>query len=256
MKSSFIEAGFDESKCQYSLFDNSQSNIYEPYSTFNSIRSNTVEPYIIFCHQDVLLNQGQGFGQLVKVLEELDKLDPAWAVAGNAGSNNNYELVFKITDPSSPPKWDGGFPERVHSLDENFLVIKSSANLTCSSDLRGFHFYGTDLCLNAILKGYSCYVIDFHLTHLSRGNLNQGFWDLRTRFQKKWSREFNFCYVQTTCTTIFLSKYSWLQYIFRWSKVTRWFLSNRNLLRTCANGRLRQNLFCFLLKDYVIRFSL
>jgi hypothetical protein len=230
MKSSFIEAGFDKDKCRYSLFDNSNKNIYEPYSTFNAVRFTTVEPYIIFCHQDVLLNQGHGFCQLVKLLEELNKLDGNWAVLGNAGYNNNYEYVLKITDPNCTPIWTGDFPQRVHSLDENFLVIKSSANIACSPELRGFHFYATDLCLNAIVKGYSCYVIDFHLTHLSKGNLNQAFWDVQAMFQRRWNREFDFCYVKTPMRTIFfLSKYRAIRYIFARGRVTQWCLSNRSI---------------------------
>jgi len=235
MKMSFIEAGFDEVRCRYSLFDNSEENIYEPYSTFNAIHSTTIEPYIIFCHQDILLNQGHGFSRLVELLEELDRLDPKWAVLGNAGYNNSYEYILKITDPNCTPNWTGDFPQRVHSLDENFLVVKSSANIGCSLELRGFHFYATDLCLNAILKGYSCYVIDFHLTHLSKGNLNQAFWDVQALFQRRWSREFNFCYVKTPMRTIFfLSKYGALRYIFARGRVTQWYLSNRSI-RAFAN---------------------
>lgn len=230
MKISFIEAGFDENKCRYSLFDNSKGNIHDPYETLNKILLTTIEPYIIFCHQDVLLNQGHGFNQLVKVLEELDKLDPNWAVAGNAGVNNNYEKVFRITEPRGLLIWCGDFPQQVHSLDENFLVIKRYANISCSTELKGFHYYATDLCLNAILKGYSCYVIDFHLTHLSIGNINQAFWDVHAIFFRKWSREFNFCYVKTVLdVTMCLSKYKILQFIGSRNRVMQWFLSHERV---------------------------
>jgi hypothetical protein len=232
MKSSFIEAGFDESKCRYSLFDNSQRNIYEPYNTFNTIKANTIEPYIIFCHQDVLLNQGHGFDQLVKVLDELDKLDSKWAIVGNAGINNNYQAVVKITDGNCTPNWTGNFPQKVHSLDENFLVIKSSATILCSQELKGFHFYGIDLCLNSIKKGYSCYVINFHLTHLSGGNLNETFWELQAKFYKTWSNEFNLCYVKTmTGVIMFFSKYRMLRYLFKRNKLAQFCLSNSRLHR-------------------------
>jgi len=230
MKSSFLEAGFEEERCRYSLFDNSQGNIYEPYSTFNIIRLSTVEPYIIFCHQDVLLNQGDGFDQLVKVIQELNKLDSNWAVLGNAGINNNYEKVARITEPNCLPNWHGDFPERVHSLDENFLLIKSCADIACSKELKGFHFYATDLCLNAIQNKYSCYVIDFHLTHLSGGNLNQDFYECQRIFQRRWSAEFNFCYIKTiTDTVIFLSNYSFLYYIFNRYRTSRFFISYQPL---------------------------
>ena len=229
MKSSFIKAGFDEDRCRYTLFDNSQINTYDPYETISKVRANTVEPYIIFCHQDILINQGDGFDQLVKVLEELEKLDPKWAVVGNAGLSNNYELVAKITDPYTP-NWTGTFPHKVHSLDENFLVIKTAASVRCSHDLDGFHFYATDLCLNAILKGYSCYVINFHITHLSAGNINEAFHEAKTIFYHKWCMKFNFCYIKTTCSGIMLlSKYKILRYLGSRNKVMKLFLNHRYL---------------------------
>ncbi|KAB8330882.1 hypothetical protein SD80_025135 [Scytonema tolypothrichoides VB-61278] len=239
MKASFLKAGFNEEKCRYSLFDNSEGNIYEPYETFNKIQSNTVEPYIIFCHQDVILNQGHGFNQLLTVLQELEKLNPNWAITGNAGINKNYQAVVKITDPNNTPNWSGNFPQQVHSLDENFLVIKTSANILCSKELKGFHFYGIDLCLNAILKGYSCYVINFHLTHLSGGNLSKIFWDSQAIFYKKWCCEFNFCYVKTmTNVTMCLSKYKMLQFIGSRNRVMHWFVSHKRV-HTLVNPRLQ-----------------
>lgn len=232
MKSSFLQAGFDEDRCRYSLFDNSKSNIYDPYETFNKIKLQTSEPYIIFCHQDILLNQGNGFDDLVKVLTELEKLDPTWAVAGNAGINNDYKFVARITDPNDTPNWLKDFPQQVHSLDENFLVIKTAANISCSSDLKGFHFYATDLCLNAIYNGYSCYVIDFHLTHLSGGNKNQVFWDIQKTFYRKWNDKFSFCYVQTvTDVSMCLSKHAVIRAIFSRHKLRKLLLFKLRLNR-------------------------
>lgn len=232
MKSSFIQAGFDEDRCRYSLFDNSESNIYDPYETFNKIKLQTSEPYIIFCHQDILLNQGYGFDDLVKVLTELEKLDPTWAVAGNAGINNDYKGIARITDPNNTPNWCQELPQQVHSLDENFLVIKTAANIFCSSDLKGFHFYGTDLSLNAIYNGYSCYVIDFHLTHLSGGTLSKAFWDVQKMFYQRWSDKFSFCYVQTiTEVNMCLSKYAVIRSIGSRNKVRRLLLHKLGLHR-------------------------
>jgi hypothetical protein len=229
MKYSFLEAGFDESRCRYSVFDNSKSNIYDPYITINDIRVNTEEPYIIFCHQDVLINQGHGFEQLLKVLKELDQLDPKWAVAGNSGFNSKYEHVVKITDPHNTPIWTDGFPQKIYSLDENFIVINAAADVACSSELSWFYFYATDLCLDATLKGYSCYAIDFHLTHLSPGKIVQHFWELQTKFENRWSNEFNFAYIQTPYASMILCKNKLIRYLLSIQKVRRWILSNRHL---------------------------
>jgi hypothetical protein len=229
MKSSFIAGGFDEQRCRYSLFDNSTGNLHDPYVTLNHIQTITPEPYIVFCHQDILLDQGHGLEQLLQVLNELEHRDPEWAIAGNAGLNTHYELVAKINDPSTP-NWIGSLPQQVYSLDENFFVIKASVKIDCSSDLKGFHFYATDLCLNAILQGHSCYVIDFHLTHLSAGNLNLVFDQAKETFYRKWCHKFNFCYIQTTCTQVMiLSRYKLLRYLGSRDRIKNLFLNHSYL---------------------------
>ena len=211
MKISFIEAGFDNNRCRYSLFDNSQGNIYDPYQTLNQIKS---EPYIIFCHQDVLIDRGDDFDRLVTILEKLEKYDPHWAVAGNAGVNSNHKIVAKITDPCNTPKWLGKLPQTVLSLDENFFVIKTNANIFSSNELKGFHFYATDLCFSAIVNKQNCYVIDFHITHLSGGTASADFWKVQSDFYQKWCQDFVLFYVKTTMgVEMCLSKYKILRYI-------------------------------------------
>ena len=230
MKSSFLKAGFDEKQCRYSVFDNFKKNVFDPYETFNCIQQTTTEPYIIFCHQDLLLDQGEGFDHLVQCLEHLEKIDPSWAIAGNAGTNSHYELVARIADPNNTENWKGQFPQKVHSLDENFLVIKTAAGIQASSSLKGFHFYATDLCLNAILKRHSSYVIDFHLTHLSGGSLNQSFWETQKLFYERWQSQFWFTYIKTvTGVTMCFSKSSAVRKWGTRSETTKWFFSRKYL---------------------------
>ncbi len=225
MKSSFISVGFDPEKCRYSLFDNSEANKFDPYQTFNTIKSTTVEPYIIFCHQDVRMDRGDGIEHLLKLIDELNASDDRWAIAGNAGINNRYQAVVRITDPNNTINWGGEFPQSVHSLDENFLVIKTATAISSSTDLSGFHFYATDLCLNAISKQHTCYVINFHLTHLSGGNLGSAFLQAQERFNEKWCNKFLFCYVRTiTCVTMCFSKSKILRTIGAQQKFQDWYL--------------------------------
>jgi hypothetical protein len=214
MKASFIASGFSLESCRYSLFNNSEGNQFDPYQTFNVIKSSTIESYIILCHQDVLIDRGDNFEHLVDLLEELDKYDPKWAIAGNAGINSNYEIVANITDPCNTPKWIGKLPHPVYSLDENFLVIKTTANISTSKELKGFHFYGTDLCLSALTNKQTCYVIDFHLTHLSGGTPSTDFWKVQSEFYQKWCQHFTLFFVKTTMgVEMCLSKYKLLKYI-------------------------------------------
>jgi hypothetical protein len=197
MKASFLSAGFNEDLCTYTVYDNSVTNKFDPYQTFNSIRNEYEEPYIILCHQDIVLDQGDKFSDLVERLDELQLRDPNWAICGNAGVNFQYQYVVRIADPANSPNWQGSFPQRVISLDENFLVIKESAGIKCSSTLKGFHFYGSDLCLQAIRFGYSCYSIDFHLSHLSSGKFNDTYWEIKEAFYKNWNQQFKFSYYKT-----------------------------------------------------------
>jgi hypothetical protein len=227
MKASFIAAGFSLEKCRYSLFDNFDENKFDPYQTFNIIKDTTVEPYIIFCHQDVVMDRGDGIQNLLALIEELDECDNRWSIAGNAGVNNQYEVVVRITDPNNTANWNGHFPQSVHSLDENFLLIKSAANISTSTDLSGFHFYATDLCLNAIINQHTCYVINFHLTHLSGGNLGAAFLQAQVKFKEKWCDKFFFCYVRTiTCVTMCSSRSRILRAIGSHKKVQDWYLRN------------------------------
>jgi hypothetical protein len=227
MKASFIASGFNLESCRYSLFNNSEGNQFDPYQTFNKIKSSTVDPYIIFCHQDVLLDRGDDFENLLKLLEELDRHDPSWAIAGNAGMSSDRGMIAKITDPNNTTKWLGTLPQPVHSLDENFLVIKNTANIFSSEELSGFHFYATDLCLSALLNKQNCYVIDFHLTHLSGGNIKADFWDVQAKFYHRWCREFIFTYVQTiTGVKMCMSKYRLLRKLGSSSRVELWLLNS------------------------------
>jgi hypothetical protein len=132
-------------------------------------------------------------------------------------------MVAKITDPNNTTKWSGKFPQLVHSLDENFLVIKTTANIASSEELHGFHFYGTDLCLSALLNQQTCYVIDFHLTHLSGGNIRADFWESQSAFYQRWCREFVLCYVQTiTGVNMCMSKYKLLRNLGSRKRIESW----------------------------------
>jgi hypothetical protein len=52
-----------------------------------------------------------------------------------------------------------------------------------SRGLAGYHFYATDLCLQAELAGGSAYVIDFHLFHYGRGKTDASYWEQKQRLE-------------------------------------------------------------------------
>jgi hypothetical protein len=93
----------------------------------------------------------------------------------------------------------------VTTLDENFLVVRRAARIGFSRDLSGFHFYGADLCLAADVMGYTSYVIDFHLRHLSPGRKCGDFYAAEAAFCAKWGRALRARWLQTTCSLVRVS---------------------------------------------------
>ena len=160
--------------------------------------------YVIFCHQDVRIHDDT-IAELDQRLAELDEKDPDWALAGNAGGISAGRLALRISDPHGEDRHIGELPARVMSLDENFIIMKRDVRIGFSRDLSGYHFYGADICLIADIQGYSAYVIDFHLEHLSGGLKGASFFETETAFRSKWAHALRARWLQTTCSLVNLS---------------------------------------------------
>jgi hypothetical protein len=204
MQDSFVANGFAPDLCEYLYIDNSKQNTFEAYAGLNRFLHEAKGKYIILCHQDILL-KSHGIGELRSRIAELDSLDPNWAAIGNAGSVNIKYRSVHIIQTSGKSNHEEYLPIKVQTLDENFIVVKNGANLALPNDLRGFHFYGADICLIADVLGYSCYVVDFKLIHKSEGNDNQEFYQLKRAFIRKYSRAYRARFIGTTITRFYLS---------------------------------------------------
>ncbi len=205
MKASFLQAGFTEPACRYTLLDNSNGNNHEPYSAINRLIAATTEPYLIVCHQDIRLDQGHGYERLTQLLAELTALDNKWAAAGNAGGRV-HEATSHLVDPHGAHN-TAPLPHEVYTLDENLLILRMSRKPAASPGLSGFHLYGADVCLNSMRQGYTSYIIDFRLTHLSGGSPeSDAFAQAKQKFEAYWSRRFWLCLLKTTCTELTLSR--------------------------------------------------
>ncbi len=202
MQASFLAHGFGDA--EFLLLDNSQANRWCAFTGLAEMIRRARGRYVICCHQDVRLI-GDGAAALRDRLAALEALDPSWAVAGNAGASPEGRLLIRITDPHGADQAHGPFPGLVHSLDENFLVLRGGTGIVPSPDLAGFHLYGTDLCLAARQAGHSAWVIDFHLHHLSPGRVDAGFLQCQAAFEKAWGRRIGRASrIRTTCTTLTL----------------------------------------------------
>ena len=207
MIASYHNAGFTESNCEFIYIDNSEKNNYDAYEGLNLFLQTALGEYIIFSHQDILTNY-DGIEALNERIEQMTSIDPDWAILGNAGGieNDLYQrVVINVVYGDGFEQKIGKFPQKVSSVDENFFIVKRSANLSLSHDLSGFHLYGTDICLVAELLGYSAYVINFKLTHKSYGKPNESFFDILKKLVGKYSRFMRSRTILTTITDFRLS---------------------------------------------------
>lgn len=210
MLDSFVNAGFTNNDCEYRYIDNTRGNNLDAYKGLNVFLQNADAEYIILCHQDILL-KFDNREVLEKRIAELNALDKNWAVLGNAGTNNPYLLSMVITHSDLVTHKVGVLPSKVNSLDENFILVRKSANIALSGDLSGFHLYGTDICLVASCLGYNAYAVEFSLLHLSMGTMDTSFYASLNGLQKKYSFFFRSRYIKTTVARFFLSPNSVLR---------------------------------------------
>lgn len=203
MLESFQKAGFTNDVSEYLHIDNTENNDCDAFKAINHFTNNANGKYIIICHQDVLVDHDT-IDQLDKCLTELNTLDQEWALAGNSGGVALYKCASRITDPNGEAN-TRNLPKKVHSLDENFVVLRANLNISTSQDLSGFHLYGVDLCIQAALRGHTAYAINFHLTHLSPGNIDREFFEAKGKLIDKYQRALSGRYFQTPCTNFYLS---------------------------------------------------
>ncbi len=224
MVSSFRRMGFGGDDCEFIQVDNSQGNRCDAFEGCNLMLSVARGDFIIICHQDVLLLEDDR-RKLDGLLAHLDETDPMWAVCGNAGGVWPGKWSVRITDPYGADQRAGELPNRVWSLDENFLLVRRSANLALSSDLTGFHMYGTDICIIADMLGRSAYVIDFHLRHLSAGNRDASLERARSALAAKYMDRLRSRWIATPCAIVFLSGSSFMARILNTRAVARFVYS-------------------------------
>jgi len=219
MLKSFAAFGFTGDNAEFIFVDNRGGNTHEAYGGLNAMLAKARGRYIICCHQDVELI-GDGARELQARLEELTAKDPLWAIVGNAGAGPAGRAV-RISDPYGDDQRVGTLPARVESLDENFLVLCRERLIGFSADLAGFHLYGTDACLQAELRGYTAYVVDFHLRHHSRGNADERYFECMRRLEDKYGKLFRSRRILTTFKPLYISTNWWRRTLWRFKKWQR-----------------------------------
>jgi len=196
---SFKAHGFDHPYTEYIYIDNSQNNQFDAYAGLGALINKARGRYLILCHQDVRCVD-QGYDALLFALRSLDESQPLWALAGNAGRDQDGKPLLCLSDRFGAHQRQGQLPAQTVSLDENFIVLKRQWQLAPSVDLKGWHLYGTDLCLQAQMRGLKAFVIDFHLLHESGAlRIDQSYFDCFEALEAKYAELFRTRTIHTTC---------------------------------------------------------
>ncbi|MDB5121464.1 MAG: hypothetical protein JWN56_2682 [Sphingobacteriales bacterium] len=204
MINSFIQAGFSTDLCEYLCIDNSKTNTYDAFGGLNRFLREAKGEYIILCHQDILLHD-HNINDLDKRIEEMDFIDANWGILSNAGGINLKYVAMHVTQNSGNRLIEHLLPLKTKTVDENFILVKSTSNLALSHNLKGFHMYGTDICLICETLGLTSYIIDFNLTHKSNGNADASFYKIRKELMRKYRLAWRGRFISTTITRFYIS---------------------------------------------------
>jgi hypothetical protein len=232
MVESFLVHGFGPDRAEYLYADNRAGNAADGYAGLGQLIAAARGTYVICCHQDVEAVD-DGADKLVALLAELDARDPSWALAANAGAAEGRSPRRISDNIGGPDQSVGPFPAAVDAVDENFIVLRRAALLAPSRDLTGYHLYGLDLCLQARLRGWSAYVIDFHLRHHGRGIVDATYFDCAEALEARYSGALARRRIPTLFRPVYLTCAPSVDLLWRYRRwVRRW-----RWMRRTAAGR-------------------
>ena len=146
-------------------FINNLGNLSYSGEALNMLMEVSDTRYQFLTHQDIIFKEPEPFKKLKQIEQTLGK----FGVLGIAGVAliNGQITGYNYADNRYPQIV---FP--VETVDEFAMIVDKRNNLKFNEDLRGFHFYGADICLNAINKGLKNYCIDIEIFHNSGGDVN------------------------------------------------------------------------------------
>lgn len=156
----------------------------------NRLLDSGAEDILVLLHHDVWLPRGW-LALLQERLDELERVDPDWALAGAFGVGHDQREWGPVWT-SSLGQIVGRIPmapEPVQSLDEMLIVIRRSSGLRFDETMPGWHFYGTDIVCQTRRAGKQAYAIGLPCIHNDRFDKGLGadFTDGYRRMQRKWA---------------------------------------------------------------------
>jgi hypothetical protein len=171
-------------------------------AAYNSGIQQSKGDIMVFAHQDVYLPPGWD-DHLASAVSFLSDREPTWAVLGVFGITSENKPRGHVYCTGLRRVLGGPFPEPVEcgSLDELVLIVRRSAGLNFDEQLPGYHFYGTDICLEARRRGLKSFIIPAFCVHNTEGLrfLPRAYWHAYFYMRRKW---WNSLPIKTPCSVL------------------------------------------------------
>jgi hypothetical protein len=169
---------------------------------FNAAIASAKGEVLVFIHQDIYLPAGW-FKQVATAIEQLALADPDWGVLGIYGVTSAGEPRGHLYCNANQCALGQSIstPVEVGTLDEVVLIIRKNSGLQFDRGLKGFHLYGTDICLTARQQGRKNYVVPGFCIHNANGYgmFPRAFWRGYLQMRRKWK---SLLPVKTPCIEI------------------------------------------------------
>jgi len=144
-------------------------------AAYNRALDESDADYLVLAHQDVYLPM-DFLERLRARLAELERIDPAWAIAGSIGLDTQRNLRGQVWCSSLHGVIGSTIasPVQAISLDELLIVVRRASGVRFDEELPSFHMFGTDIILIAREKGLASYIIHTPVVHHSRAVVSLG----------------------------------------------------------------------------------
>jgi hypothetical protein len=177
------------------------SNFPSASKAYNAGIDQAGNDLIVFAHQDVFLPESW-IADLRRALLNLEEQDPQWGVLGCYGVTVDDErLGFIYSTGLGILGKPFANPKPIQTLDELVLILRKSSGLRFDETLPNFHFYGTDICMQARERNRESYVISGFVIHNTNQiiRMEKAFYDCYKHVKKRWKK---YLPIQTTCIRI------------------------------------------------------
>jgi hypothetical protein len=179
-----------------------QKDFHSAAKAFNVGIDKAINDLLIFAHQDIFFPLSW-LMQLQKSLAYLEEKDPNWGILGCFGAMKNGHNVGYVYSSGLKTILGKPFeqPQPIQTLDEIVLIFRKSSGISFDESLPHFHFYGTDICMQAMARGRISYVIPAFCIHNSNpvDRFPKEFYECYKYIRNKWTHNLP---IQTTCVRV------------------------------------------------------